>query len=67
MAAFGELVQGLTLGEVRERINRHFEARHPGSMQIEESPADIPLAQPPTVASAERSVETRPAERVNQP
>jgi len=38
VGAFGELVQGLSLAEVRERINRHFEARHPGSIRIDESP-----------------------------
>jgi diadenylate cyclase len=69
VAAFGVLVQGLSLAEVRERINRHFEARHPGSIQIDESPADIPLAPCGGTVSAEaaRSAETRPAERVNQP
>ena len=68
VAAFGVLVQGLSLAEVRERINRHFEARHPGSIQ-NESPADIPLAPCGGTVSAEaaRSAETRPAERVNQP
>ena len=64
VGAFGELVQGLTLAEVRERINRHFEARLPGSLQIEESPADIPLA--PSVNQA-GAAEPRPTERVNQP
>ena len=44
VGAFGELVRGLSLHEVRERINRHFEALHPGSIHVEESPADIPLA-----------------------
>ncbi len=67
VAAFGELVQGLTLAEVRERINRHFEARHPVPLQIEESPADIPLAQTPNVISTDRGAEQRPSDRVNQP
>ena len=44
IAAFGELVQGVSLAEVRERVNRHFEALHPGSMRVEESTGDIPLA-----------------------
>jgi diadenylate cyclase len=69
VGAFGVLVQGLSLAEVRERINRHFEAQYPGSIQIDESPADIPLA--PTAgqfsAEAARNTETRPAERVNLP
>jgi diadenylate cyclase len=63
VCAFGELAQGLSLTEVRERINRHFGARHPGSIRIEESPADIPLA----TDGAVRTAETRPVERVNQP
>jgi len=63
VCAFGELVQGLSLAEVRERINRHFEVLHPGSIRIEESPADIPLA----TDGAPRAAENRPAERVNQP
>jgi diadenylate cyclase len=63
VCSFGELVQGLSLTEVRERINRHFEVLHPGSIRIEESPADIPLA----TGGAARAAEPRPAERVNQP
>jgi diadenylate cyclase len=66
VGAFGELVQGLSLAEVRERINRHFDVRQPGSLQIEESPADIPLVH-------QIGPEARPAageaamKRVNQP
>ena len=58
-----------SLAEVRECINRHFEARHPGSIRIDESPADIPLASSsvPAPADASRVAETRPSERVNQP
>jgi diadenylate cyclase len=63
VCSFGELVQGLSLAEVRERINRHFEVLHPGSIRIEESPADIPLA----TDNDGRTAETRPAERVNHP
>lgn len=63
VGAFGELVQGLTLAEVRERINRHFEALHPASIRIEESPADIPLA----TGDDARGTDSRPVERVNQP
>jgi len=61
VGAFGELVQGLSLGEVRERINRHFEALHPGSMRVEESTGDIPLAVDNGTSDG------RPAERVKQP
>src|SRR5580698_4051838 len=60
VCAFGGLVRGLSLSEVRERINRHFEALHPVSIRIDESPADIPLATDEFV----RKPETRPTERV---
>jgi diadenylate cyclase len=63
VCSFGELVQGLSLAEARERINRHFEVLHPGSIRIEESPADIPLA----TDGVPRAAENRAAERVNQP
>lgn len=56
VAAFGELVQGISPAEMLERINRHFEVHRPTSMQIDEFPADIPLAQ---------ETETRPVERLN--
>src|ERR1051325_8378784 len=45
VAAFGELVQGLSQNELLERINRHFEVQRPTPMAIDEFPADIPLAQ----------------------
>jgi diadenylate cyclase len=73
VGAYGELVQGLSLAEVRERINRHFEARRPGSLQIDESPADIPLAHPAgpasmdTVRDTVRDAARNAEERVNQP
>jgi len=44
VAAFGELVQGLPPNEVLERVNRHFEVQRPTTTQIDEFPADIPLA-----------------------
>jgi len=56
IAAFGELIQGIELAEVEERINRHFGVRRPTSSQIGEFPADIPL----TAGSA-----VKPQERVN--
>lgn len=58
IAAFGELIQGIELPEVQERINRHFGVQRPTSSQIGEFPADIPL----TPGSAVKP----PAERVNQ-
>jgi diadenylate cyclase len=58
VAAFGELVQGLTSAEVLERVNRHFEVQRPTTMQIDEFPADIPLA--PDTESRTHS----PAERL---
>jgi diadenylate cyclase len=54
VAAFGELLQGLPLNEVVERINRHFEVQRPTPMQIDEFPADIPLAQEMDRHSTER-------------
>src|SRR3984893_11471662 len=36
VAAFGELVPGLTLAGLEEIINRHFGVSRPGSMQIDE-------------------------------
>jgi diadenylate cyclase len=67
VAAFGELVQGLSPGEVLERINRHFGAQPPAPMRVDESPADIPLAASSLAVDPARSAEARPAERVNQP
>jgi diadenylate cyclase len=69
VAAFGELVQGLSLAEVLDRINRHFETRQPGYIHIDESPADVPLALSagPLAVDPARSPESRPAARVNQP
>jgi diadenylate cyclase len=57
IAAFGELIQGIALSEVSERINRHFGVERPTTAQIEEFPADIPL----TAHSGSK----QPAERVN--
>src|SRR5215471_6340575 len=57
IAAYGELIQGLEIPEVEERINRHFEVKRPTTSQIEEFPADIPL----TSGDSPKP----PAERVN--
>jgi diadenylate cyclase len=66
VGAFGELAQGLSLSEVRERINRHFEARHLASVQTDESPADIPLAAA-NGHGASDAVRIPETERVNHP
>jgi diadenylate cyclase len=49
VAAFGEIVSGLTVSEMMERIHRHFGVARPSASQPDEFPADIPLAlsQPP--------------------
>jgi diadenylate cyclase len=43
VAVAGELVQGLSIREVLERIHQHFEAKQPAPLSIDESAADIPL------------------------
>jgi diadenylate cyclase len=43
VAAFGELLSGLSLAEVEERINRHFGVERPTTAQIDDFAADIPL------------------------
>ena len=62
VAAYGELFPGLSIQEVVDRINRHFGVDHPGAMQMDEYPADIPLSQP----SGAPPAENRP-ERVKHP
>ncbi len=49
VAAFGELVQGLSSADIVERINRHFGVAA-ATVPIDDFPADIPLAHdhPPT-------------------
>jgi diadenylate cyclase len=61
VATFGELVSGLSIPEVLERINRHFGMQRPSPMAIDEFPADIPLAQDTGSAPAEN----RSSEKVN--
>ena len=61
VAAFGEIIQGLSMPELRERIDRHFGVRRPTPMQIDEFAADIPL----THQSGTPSHDARPSERVN--
>jgi len=43
IAVLGELISHLTVAQVKERINLHFEYSQPGRAAIDESPADIPL------------------------
>ncbi len=61
-AAFGDLIQGLTVPDLVERINRHFEVQRPTPMHIDEFAADIPLS-----PSSGADKEIRPTERLNQP
>lgn len=62
LAAYGELIQGLSVKEVAERIDRHFGVRRPGAVQIDEYTADIPLTDGHSAASAEPRTD-----RVNLP
>jgi diadenylate cyclase len=59
VATFGELAQGLSFDEVRERINRHFGVERPALSPVDEYAADIPL-------TTERPVETHPSPRSGQ-
>src|SRR5258705_3108826 len=43
VAVAGELVQGLSIRDVLERIHRHFEVQRAAPLLIDESAADIPL------------------------
>jgi len=63
VAAFGELIQGLSVPDVMERINRHFGVERPSPMQIDEFAADIPL----TPDKDSGSTTIPPAQRVNRP
>jgi len=58
LAAFGELILGLSLPEVDERINRHFGVHRPSTVKIDEYAADIPLTQgAPAVVPDSQTVE----------
>jgi diadenylate cyclase len=63
IATFGELVQGLSMPEVMDRINRHFGVHRPSTLHIDEFPADIPLTQ----SHSSNAADTRSSERVNHP
>lgn len=60
LAAFGELIQGLSLNEVEGRINRHFGVQRPMRLLADEFAADIPLAS----VTGGTVADGRPAERV---
>jgi diadenylate cyclase len=63
VAAFGELVQGLSASDVLERINRHFGVRQAAPAHADEYAADIPLSPPSGAARPEG----HPAEKAIQP
>ena len=58
VAAYGELIQGVSLPEIVERINRHFEVHRPTSARIDEYTADIPLSHEETGSPHERVKQT---------
>jgi diadenylate cyclase len=60
LAAFGELIQGLSLNEVEGRINRHFGVQRPMRLLADEFAADIPLAS----ETGGTVPDVRPSERV---
>jgi diadenylate cyclase len=62
VAMSGELVQGLSIRDVLERINRHFEVQRAAPVAIDESAADIPLLEETGPVAAE----SRRGERIRQ-
>ena len=62
VAAFGDLIQGLTAADLVERIHRHFEVQRPTPMHIDEFAADIPLS---PAGGAEQEMHS--SERSSQP
>jgi diadenylate cyclase len=54
IAAFGELVQGLSGPEIVDSINRHFGLERTLRVQVEDVAADIPLSQSTAGSRAER-------------
>ena len=62
VAAFGELIQGISTEEVSERVHRHFEIQRPTPMHIDEFAADIPLTR-----EVPGTQENPAADRVKQP
>jgi diadenylate cyclase len=63
VASFGELVQGVALNDVVDRVNRHFGEERPTPTQIDEFTADIPMAGEPVTLPA---MDGRPAEKATQ-
>ena len=63
VAAFGELVQGLSTADVLERIDRHFGVQPGAPAHIDDSISDIPLSPPSNAPPPEG----RPAGQVNLP
>jgi diadenylate cyclase len=63
VASFGELVQGVALNDVVERVNRHFGVERPTPTQIDEFAADIPLASEPAPLPV---LDGRPSEKATQ-
>jgi diadenylate cyclase len=63
VAAFGEMKSGLSIAEVKERIDRHF-----GTERTAPAPAEgLPAAVPPGSPSGPAGGENRPAEKVSRP
>jgi diadenylate cyclase len=62
VASYGELLLGVPLADLEEVINRHFEVHRPTTMQIDEFPADIPLA-----SEGGTQPEMRAPDKVKQP
>ncbi len=60
LAAFGELIQGLSLPEVEGRINRHFGVQRPMRLLADDFAGDIPLAS----ETGGTVSDSRPSERV---
>ncbi len=63
VGSFGELVQGLSIPEVKERIHRHFEIERPTTSHIDEFAADIPLSRDSSAVEGE----VPSPDRVKQP
>lgn len=62
-AAFGELKSGLSIAEVKDRINQHFGTERPAPVHADDLPVQIPLAPPPRAAGGG----DRPAAKVGRP
>lgn len=62
VAAFGELIQGISIPDALERINRHFGVERPMPVLIDQYSADIPLANHSPVNPTSSTTQ-----KVNQP